>query len=254
MTPESTTHIPAVTSLPGSLPALITAAGERTAWRFVEFFTATIRNPHTREAYARAVGRFLAWCERRGLRALRALTPVVAAAYIEQLQGAKPTVKQHPSAIRQCLDWLVTGGALETNPAASVRGPTYVIKKGKTPVLDTAQTRALLEAIDTGTIVGLRDRALIGVMVYSFARVSGVIGMRVEDYYPNGKRWWFRLHEKGGKFHEVPAHHKAEDFMDAYLQAAGLAADPKGPLFRTVDRERHLTKRSMHRNDAIPYG
>jgi integrase len=77
-------------------------------------------------------------------------------------------------------------------------------------VLDTAQTRALLEAIDPDTIVGLRDRALIGAMVYSFARVSAVIGMRVEDYYPNGKRWWFRLHEKGGKFHEVPAHHKAE--------------------------------------------
>jgi len=118
-------------------------------------------------------------------------------------------------------------------------------------VLDTEQTRALLEAIDPDTIVGLRDRALIGVMVYSFARVSAVIGMRVEDYYPNGKRWWFRLHEKGGKFHEVPAHHKAEDFMDAYLKAAGIAADPKGPLFHTVNRARELTRRPMHRNDAI---
>jgi site-specific recombinase XerC len=87
---------------------------------------------------------------------------------------------------------LVTGGVLEANPASSVRGPKYVIKGGKTPVLDTEQTRALLEAIDTDTIVGLRDRALIAVMVYSFARVSAVIGMRVEDYYPNGKRWWFR--------------------------------------------------------------
>jgi integrase/recombinase XerD len=251
MTMEITTLAPPVLSLPGGLPALITIAGERTAWRFVEFFTATIRNPHTREAYARAVSRFLAWCEGRGLRDLRALTPVVVAAYIEQLPGSKPTVKQHLSAIRQCLDYLVTGGVLVTNPAASVRGPTYVIKKGKTPVLDTAQTRALLEAIDTDTMVGLRDRALIGVMVYSFARVSAVIGMRVEDYYPNGKRWWFRLHEKGGKFHEVPAHHKTEDFMDAYLKAAGIAADPKGPLFRTVNRARELTGRPMHRNDAI---
>jgi integrase/recombinase XerD len=248
MTPESTTLVPATLSLPGGLPALITTAGERTAWRFVEFFTATIRNPNTREAYARAVGRFLAWCEGRGL---RALTSVVVAAYIEQLPGAKPTVKQHLSAIRQSLDWLVTGGALEVNPAASVRGPTYVIKKGKTPVLDTEQTRALLEAIDTDTIIGLCDRALIAVMVYSFARVSAVIGMQVEDYYPNGKRWCFRLHEKGGKFHEVPAHHKAEEFMDAYLKAAGLAADPKGPLFRTVNRARELTRRPMHSNDAI---
>ena len=237
--------------LPGGLPALIAAAGDRTTWRFVEFFTATIRNPHTREAYAHAVGRLLAWCEGRGLCDLRAITPVVVAAYIEQLPGSKPTIKQHLSAIRQCLDWLITGGVLETNPAASVRGPTYVIRKGKTPVLDTGQTRALLEAIDTESITGLRDRALIGAMVYSFARVSAVIGMRVEDYYPNGKRWWFRLHEKGGKFHEVPAHHKAEAYMDAYLEAVGIAADPKGPLFRTVDRERHLTNRRMHRNDAI---
>lgn len=141
-----------------------------------------MRNPHTREAYARAVGRFLAWCEGRGVRDLRALTPVVVAAYIEQLPASKPTVKQHLAAIRQCLDWLVTGGVLDTNPAASVRGPKYVIKKGKTPVLDTAQTRALLEAIDTDTIVGLRDRALIGAIVYTFARVSAVIGMRVQDY------------------------------------------------------------------------
>jgi integrase/recombinase XerD len=251
LTSDLTTLAPVVLPLPGGLPALIANAGERTSCRFIEFFTATIRNPHTREAYARAVGRFLAWCEGRGIHDLRALTPVVVAAYIEQLPASKPTVKQHLAAIRQCLDWLVTGGALETNPAASVRGPTYVIKKGKTPVLDTEQTRTLLDAIDTRTMVGLRDRVLIGVMVYSFARVSAVIGMRVEDYYPNGKRWWFRLHEKGGKFHEVPAHHKAEDFMDAYLKAAGLAADPKGPLFRTVNRARQLTKRPMHRNDAI---
>jgi integrase/recombinase XerD len=251
LTSDLTTLAPVVLPLPGGLPALIANAGERTSWRFIEFFTATIRNPNTREAYARAVGRFLAWCEGRGIHDLRALTPVVVAAYIEQLPASKPTVKQHLAAIRQCLDWLVTGGALETNPAASVRGPTYVIKKGKTPVLDTEQTRTLLDAIDTRTMVGLRDRGLIGVMVYSFARVSAVIGMRVEDYYPNGKRWWFRLHEKGGKFHEVSAHHKAEEFMDAYLKAAGLAADPKGPLFRTVNRARQLTKRPMHRNDAI---
>ena len=109
-----------------------------------------------------------------------------------------------------------------------MRGPKHVVKKGKTPVLDTEQARALLDAIDVSTVVGLRDRALIGVMVYSFARVSAVIGMRVEDYYPNGKRWWFRLHEKGGKFHEVPAHHTAEEYMDAYLEAAGIAADKKG--------------------------
>jgi integrase/recombinase XerD len=131
MTTDLTTLVPTSLPLPGGLPALIAGAGERTAWRFVEFFTATIRNSNTREAYARAVGRFLTWCEGRGLRDLRAITPVVIAAYIGQLPGSKPTVKQHLSVIRQCLDWLVTGGVLDANPAASVRGSTYLIKKGK---------------------------------------------------------------------------------------------------------------------------
>ncbi len=144
MTTTIATRTLAVVSLPGGLPALISDAGERTAWRFVEFFTATIRNKHTRDAYMRAVSRFLAWCEGRGLGDLHAIKPVIVAAYIEQRPGSKPTVKQHLSAIRQCFDWLVSGGVLDTNPAASVKGPKYVIKKGKTPVLDTEQTRALL--------------------------------------------------------------------------------------------------------------
>lgn len=218
-------HTPAVITLPGGLPALIESAGERTAWRFVEFFTATIRNANTREAYARAVARFLAWCGDEGIYDLQAIRPVVVAAYIETFPGAPPAVKQHLAAIRQCFDWLVAGGVLDGNPAASVKGPKYVIKKGKTPVLDAEQARALIESINPGSIVGLRDRALIGAMVYTFARVSAVIGMKVEDYYANGRRYWFRLHEKGGKFHEVPAHHTAEELMEAYLEESKIAIE-----------------------------
>jgi site-specific recombinase XerD len=251
MATDIVTHAPAVITLPGGLPALIERAGERTAWRFVDFFTATIRNVNTREAYARAVARFLAWCEGEGISDFQAIRPVVVAAYIETFPGAAPSVKQHLAAIRQCFDWLVAGGVLENNPAASVRGPKYVIKKGKTPVLSSEQATALIASIDPGSIAGLRDRALIGAMVYTFARVSAVIGMKVEDYYANGRRYWFRLQEKGGKFHEVPAHHKAEELMDAYLEEAKIAADRKGPLFRSVDRHRQLTDRPMHRNDVI---
>jgi site-specific recombinase XerD len=251
MATDITPHTPSVITLPGGLPALIERAGERTAWRFVDFFTATIRNVNTREAYARAVARFLAWCEGEGICDLQAIRPVVVAAYIETFPGAAPSVKQHLAAIRQCFDWLVAGGVLANNPAASVRGPKYVIKKGKTPVLSNEQARALIASIDPGTIAGLRDRALIGAMVYTFARVSAVTSMKVEDYYANGRRYWFRLHEKGGKFHEVPAHHKAEELMDAYLEEAKIAADLKGPLFRSVDRHRQLTDRPMHRNDVI---
>jgi integrase len=148
-------------------------------------------------------------------------------------------------------DYLVTGHIVFMNPASSVRGPKYVVKRGKTPVLEADQARTLLDSIATSTIVGLRDRALIGVMVYSFARVSATVHMRVEDYFLNGRRAWFRLHEKGGKRHEVPAHHNAEAYVDAYLAAAGIADQKKGPLFRSVDRHRQLTLNPMARTDVL---
>jgi integrase len=88
-------------------------------------------------------------------------------------------------------------------------------------------------------------------MFYSFARVGAVSRMRVEDYYPNGKRFWFRLHEKGGKFHEVPAHHIAEAYMDAYLAATGIDADRKGPLFRSIDCRGELTGRPLRRERVL---
>jgi hypothetical protein len=111
---------------------------------------------------------------------------MLVAAYVEQRQEtlATPSVKQHLAAIRMLFDWLVTGHVMLVNPAHSVRGPKHITKRGSTPVLSVEETRALIESIDATTLVGLRDRALIGVMVYSFARVSAVVGMRVKGYYP----------------------------------------------------------------------
>jgi integrase/recombinase XerD len=232
------------------LPATIAAAGERAAWRFVEFFTATIRNKNTRAAYAHAVTEFFDWCQQHQLQ-LADIKPPFIAAYIEGHPGAAPTVKQHLAAIRMLFDFLVTGQIVPMNPASSVRGPKYVVKRGKTPVLKADQARQLLDSIDTTTIVGLRDRALLGLMCYTFARVSAAVHMRVEDYYQNGKRWWLRLHEKGGKRHEVPAHHNAEAYLDAYIDAAGIWEEKKGPLFRSVDKHRKLTLKPMSRVDVF---
>jgi site-specific recombinase XerD len=234
-----------------SLPAAIASAGPQACRRFLEFFTATIRNRNTRLAYAEAVHQFFDWCNERGIDKLGHIEPIVVAAYVEQHAGAKPTVKQHLAAIRKLFDWLVIGQVLPSNPAASIRGPTHSVKRGKTPILSPDQARVLIDAIDTTTLVGLRDRALIGVMVYSFARVSAAVSMRVEDYFQNGKRWWFRLHEKGGKRHEVPAHHNAEAYLDAYLTAANITEDKRLPLFRTIDRYRQLTARPVTRGDAL---
>ena len=119
-------------------------------------------------------------------------------------------------------DWLVTGHVMETNPAHAVRGPKYVVKKGKTPVLNAEEARALLDSIDTASLPGLRDRALIGLMVYTFARINAVLQMKVADYFIQGRRGWVRLHEKGGKEHEVPCNHNLELYLDEYIAAAGI--------------------------------
>lgn len=233
------------------LPAVVVACGDAGMRRFIEFFTVTIRNKNTRLAYAQAIKQFFDWCERSGVQRLEQIAPVVVAGYIERHKAAPPTVKQHLAAIRMLFDWLVTGHVVQHNPATSVRGPKHVVKRGKTPVLTADEARRLIDSIDVSTLVGFRDRALIGVMVYSFARVSATTAMRVGDYYPEGKRWWFRLHEKGGKRHEVPAHHNAEAYLDAYLRAAGIGDEARSPLFRTIDRQGRLTERGMNRNDAL---
>jgi integrase/recombinase XerC len=222
-----------------SLPTLVVAAGDRAQVRFLEFFAAQIRNPHTRLAYSRAVGEFLAWCESVGVTSLSTVQPLHVASWIE-LRGREvsaPSVKQQLAAVRHLFDWLVIGQAVPANPAASVRGPRHVVRSGKTPVLEPAEARRLLDSISQSTSAGLRDRALIALMVYSFARIGAALGMKVEDVFTQNRRLWVRLHEKGGKDHAMPCHHTLEQILSAYIEGVeGLAADPKGPLFRTVGR------------------
>jgi len=223
---------------PPALPTLITVAGDRASLRFLEFFAADIRNPHTRRAYSRAVADFLAWCEKHGVASITAVQPLHVATWIEMQtrQLSAPTVKLRLAAIRRLFDWLVTGQVIAVNPAASVRGPAHSSRTGKTPVLEPAEARALLDSIDITTPAGLRDRALIALMVYSFARIGAALGMKVEDVFTQNRRLWVRLREKGGKAHAMPCHHNLEAYLTAYLDQAGIGDDPKGPLFRTIGR------------------
>ena len=232
------------------LPQVIVDAGPQATARFLEFFAGRIANARTRAAYGRAVGQFLGWCEARGL-GLREVSPLHVAAYIRTHPGSAPTVKQHLAAIRMLGDWLVVNQVLPVNPAAAVPGPKHVVTKGATPVLSPAEARKLLETIDSDTLAGLRDRALLSVMLYSFARVSAVLGMRRQDYFGQGSRGWLRLHEKGGKRHDVPAHHRAAAALDEYVAAAGLD-EPKTALFQSVDPAgRRLTGRALERRVVL---
>jgi site-specific recombinase XerD len=207
------------------LPAVIAARRQYTGRRFIEFFTANIRNPNTRKAYYRATSEFFNWCDQAGL-GLLDIEPVHVAAWVESLgqeeqerkKFSPPTVKQWLAAVRMLFDWLVVGQVLSVNPAAAVRGPKYVVRVGKTPVLGAPEARQLLDSINTATMVGLRDRALIGLLVFTFARIGAALGMTVADVYWQHRRLWVRLHEKGGKEHSMPCHHNLETICTTTLR------------------------------------
>lgn len=232
------------------LPKLITDSGTAIIKRYVEFFFVHIRNRRTRRAYRNGINPFLEWCEARGI-CLMAITPIVIAAYIESHHGAAPTVNQHLAAIKQLFSWLQAGGLIERNPAQEVRGIKHRVKVGKTPVLSDDEVKKLLSDIDISHNVGLRDRALIATMFYSFARIGAVLAMQVGDYFTKGQSHWLRLHEKGGKYHEVPVHAILKHYIDAYIEAGELADVADAPLFLTTrGRTRRLTERRLQQQEA----
>ena len=238
-----------------SAPLVIQRAGPQAEKIFWQFFTAEHSNRNTRLAYLRAARRFFDWCAVNNI-VLVDVEPVHVAAYIETLgqQLSVPSVKQHLAAIRNLFDYLIRGQIVAINPAAAVRGPRHSVKRGKTPVLNSEELRELIDSIDVSNPVGLRDRALIGVMVYTFARVSAAVGMLVEDYYSQKKRSFLRLHEKGGKYHQVPAHLTVQEYLDEYLEAAGIADDPKSPMFLAAKRGRgrkSLSENALTRETAL---
>ena len=252
------------------VPALIANAGDAAGWRYVEFFTANIRNPNTRRAYARACARFFAWCDDRGL-SLTMIRAHDVATYMETLQQthAAPGVKQQLAAVRMLFDWLITGQVVPANPASAVRGPKQV-KTGKTPVLEGQEWRRLIDTIPTNTMRDLRDRALIATLTYGFARISAALKMRVEDLQAKGSGWLIRLHEKGGKQHMMPCHHALAEALHVYIAGAGIGEERKGFLFRTsrghggtmlsdqpmtqVDAWRMVRKRALAAGIMAPVG
>ncbi len=242
-------------SLRNQLPGIVARAGSAAVFAADEFFFGRIRNEHTRRAYFIAVKRFLAWAEKRDLELMR-IAPKDVGQYLDILgkQGLSiATRKQHLAAIRHFFDGMVTRHAIILNPALSVRGERYEVVEGKTPEITVKGARALLASINASHLIGLRDRAVIAILIYTAARAAAVAGIRRGSLYDSGEQWMLHFDEKGGKSREIPMRHDLEQMVFEYLDAAGLRDVPKdAPLFRTAYRKTGtLTEKSMSGMDVL---
>jgi site-specific recombinase XerD len=214
------------------LPALIERAGGAARFAWDEYFFAEHHNPHTQAAYMRAVRRFLAWADEKGVELL-AITPGMLGQYLVSLGGSAAKRNQHLAALRGFFDRLVQRHVCVLNPAASVKGVKEQVMEGKTPEITVDQARKLLQAPDIGHVVGLRDRAVLATLAYTACRAGAVAKLRLGDFQHDGMQYVLRFHEKGGKSREIPVRHNLEGYIRAYLDAAGIVGDPKdSPLFR----------------------
>lgn len=225
-----------------ALPASIAAAGAAAGFAWEEFFLGQVSNPHTRTAYLRAVKRFLAWTESQGLELLR-ITPGMVGHYFNELPLSIPSKKLHLAALRAFFDNLVQRHVLILNPAHSVRTERYSQVEGATPEITVEQARNLLKSIELHSIIDLRDRAIIAVLIYTAARAGAVAKLRLRDFAPEAGQYALRFAEKGGKARVIPCRHDLQLFLNDYLFASGVNCDkPDSPLFRTVGKNGRLTE------------
>lgn len=201
------------------------------------FFDAELRSDKTSRAYKSASADFFRFAlPLIGCGALSSITPLHVSAWLDDMKRrglSIPTIKQRLAGLRMLFQALVRNRIIPSNPVAVVPGPQYIVRRGKTPVLDGEETKRLLGSIDTSTLIGLRDRAMIGAMAYSFARISAVTGLKVADVFRQKKRLWLRLAEKNGLHKDVPCHHILEEYITDWIDAADLPESPAVPLFQT---------------------
>ena len=237
---------PAENEPPRTFPAILVRAGKAACLAADEFFSARISNPHTRTAYAHQVSRFLTWCEDEGLE-LHQVTPGLAGRFLDELPGGRPHPEPGPRGLRHFFDTLVARHAAVLNPFQSVRGVRHPFGEGRTPEVTVDQARQLLASIKTDSVYGLRDRAVLGTLIYTGARVGAISRLRMQDLRDNGNHRSLQFAEKGGKAREIPVRHDLDEWIAAYLEGAGLGEAPQAsPLFRAGQRRASpLTDRAM---------
>ncbi|MCA9147803.1 MAG: tyrosine-type recombinase/integrase [Planctomycetales bacterium] len=248
--PEQDLAVAPVRSKHLAIPRLVEQAGAAANFAWEEFVFGRLRNPHTRAAYELAIRRFLGYCESVG-KVLPSVSPRDVGSYLDGLDYAPATKKLHLAAMRHFFDTLVTRHVVVLNPAASVRGDRLQVVEGKTPEISIKQVRRLFQSISTKSVVGLRDRAVIGILVYTAARVGAVAKLRRGDFYDLGDQFCLRFTEKGGKSREIPVRHDLQRWIWEYLEAGGMEYSEKSkPLFRTTERRtKSLTQNPMTAGD-----
>jgi site-specific recombinase XerD len=218
-------------------PIAVALASDHVRLSLETFFKAEVRNPNTRRAYQNGAKDFFVYLSARPhVDTLETIKALHVSGWLETMDErglSPPTIKQRLAGLRMMFNALVRAQVLRINPVSVVKGPAHSVTKGKTPVLTGEQTMQLLNAIDTSTLIGLRDRAMIATMAYSFARIGAVAALQVRHVFRQQRRLWLRLSEKGGKSHDVPCHHHLEAYLAEWLEAAGHADKPLAPLFQT---------------------
>ena len=232
------------------VPALVKNAGDGASFAFDEFFHGQIRNPHTRKAYLHALRVFSNWCEVKNIELVRVM-PGHVGQFLDALPVSVPTRKVHLAALRRFFDELVLRHVIILNPALSVRSERYQAVEGKTPEISIEHARRLLQSLDRAHVVGLRDRAVIAILIYTAARVGAVAKLRRSDFNSVSDQYCLRFHEKGGKVREIPVRHDLQEILQVYLETSGLRyAEPTSPLFRTaIRRTQRLTQNRMTADD-----
>lgn len=245
---SETTPAPIIHGNP--IPAVVASAGRAAQFAWEEFIYGKIRNPNTRDAYERVIRRFLKHREERG-KELHNVTPADVGRYLDGLDFAVATKKLQLSALRHFFDTLVSRHVIVLNPASSVRAERLQVMEGKTPEITVKQARKLMASIDATNVVGLRDRAIIGILFYTAARVGAVAGLRQREFYDLGDQHCLRFTEKGGKSREIPVRHDLKGMLTDYQLASDLqTATPQSPLFKTaIRRTKQLTVNGMTPND-----
>ncbi len=233
------------------VPMIIQASGDSAKFAWEEFFYGRIRSDHTRRAYFRAVHCFLYWCDSQQVQ-LCHIAPAHVGLYLSRLDVAIASKKQVLAGLRHFFDGMVTRHAIPLNPALSVRTERYSVIEGKTPEITVKQARTLLQSIDTSTNIGLRDKSIIAILIYTAARIGAVSKLRMKDLYDSGDQYCLHFLDKGGKSREIPVRHDLQRLLFEYLESSGSenSKSDDRPLFVTsIRRTKKNTLLSMTAND-----